>query len=311
MTRLAPFDPLGVDLQGYGKVGRALLRRLPQPGIRLASVSDSTGVRIRRPPRKLRNVFVDATSPRYEGTEADAWVGRLEEVLEKGTPVVTCNKAPLALSWSSLERAARRGGTTISCSGTVGGGTPVLLFLRRLHESHGIERVDAALSVTLAYVCSQLAAGVPLADAVRSAQRSGWAEPDPTLDLDGTDAHAKAIIIHNLLFPGRRALALEKPRVRPAGDVELLRRVARSGKPSEVRAVIAPGHVALELADGPWGDVGREPAGGVVARATLRDGSTASIRGPGAGPRTTAAALLGDLRTLAECGNGRGRSILP
>jgi len=274
-------------------------------------VSDSSGVRFRRTAPKLRRVFVDATSPRYEGDEADAWIGRLEEALREGTPVVTCNKAPLALSWSSLARAARRGGTTISCSGTVGGGTPVLLFLRRLHESHGIERVDAALSVTLAYVCSQLAAGVTKGDAVRSAQRAGWAEPDPSLDLDGTDAHAKAVIIHNLLFPTHRPLVLEVPRARPAEEGDLLRRVARSGKPSAVRAVITPGRVALEVADGLCGDRGPESAGEVVVRATLRDGSVASIRGPGAGPRTTAAALLGDLRTLSECRDGHRRGILP
>jgi homoserine dehydrogenase len=311
MTHSARRGGLAVDLHGYGHVARAFLKLLPRNGIRLATVSDSTGIRVRCPVGDAQRVFVDATSPQYDGGAAEAWVLRLEEALEKGTPVVTCNKAPLAIAWARLERAARRGQTTVFCAGTVGGGTPVLLFLQRLHQSHGVERIDAALNVTLEYVCSQVAAGSTIEDAVQQAQSAGWAERDPSLDLDGTDVYAKAIIIHNLLFSTRRPLVLDGGWARLRLEEETIRRLRRSGKTSQVQSVVTPGHVALDVVGVPFGGTAPDSSGLVYVRATLRDGSKASISGPGAGSWITAGSLVGDLRTLADVAGTRPWGVAP
>ena len=302
---------LAVDLQGYGQVARALLPLLPKCGIRVATVRDRSGVRLRHAVRGAQHVFVDVASPRYDGGEAEDWTRRIEEVLESGTPVVTCNKAPLAVAWPRLERAARRGSTTVSCSATVGGGTPVLLFLQRLHESQGIERVDAALSATLGYVCSHVAAGATIPEAVRQAQLSGWAEPDPVLDLDGTDSYAKAVIIHNLLFSSNHAILLGRERPRLSLDEGRIRQLARLGKTPQVRATVRPGAVTHELVGLDSGDALRDAIGRVSVHTVLRGGLGASISGPGAGPQVVAGALARDLRALMEVRETRAGGITP
>jgi len=291
---------LAVDVYGYGQVARALLPLLPRNGIRIASVRDSRRIRISHRAGNARRVFVDATSPRYFGEAAQAWVRWLEATLAGGTPVVTCNKPPLAIAWGRLARAAARGRTSLSCSATVGGGTPVLLVLRRLHASHGIARVEAALNATTNYVLDRVAKGASVAQAVRGTQRAGWAEPDPTLDLDGTDAYAKAVIIHNLLFADRRPLALDDSRPRQRIDARRVRRLARTGASPRALATIVPGRISFRIVGGRAAD--RLPGGiGLAAvRAVLRDGSEAFLTGPGAGPRATAGGLLGDLLALDD-----------
>ncbi|HEV8595211.1 MAG TPA: hypothetical protein VGR51_06745, partial [Thermoplasmata archaeon] len=246
----------------------------------------------------LPHVFVDATSPKYDGPAADAWVGRLEETLAAGTPIVTCNKAPLAIAWTRITKAARSGGTTISCSATVGAGTPVLLILRRLEQAHGIRRIDATLNATLGYVLDRVGRGASLKAAVRGAQRAGWAEPDPTLDLDGTDAHAKSVIVHNHVFPSRRALRLGPSRPRLRIDEAGVRRLRRSGRTPRAIATITPASLRVSISGQRAGPFALDGVGRVTVRAELRGGSEAFLSGQGAGPAFTAGGVLGDLLAL-------------
>lgn len=291
---------LAVDVYGYGQVARALLPMLKRAEIGIATVRDRTRIRISHPARGGRRVFVDATSPRYDGEPARAWVRRLEAALSGGTPVVTCNKAPLAIAWKRLVVAARAGRTSLSCSATVGGGTPVLLFLHRLHRSHGVVRVEAPLNATTNFVLDRVANGASLPDAVRAAHRAGWAESDPTLDLDGTDAQAKAVIIHNLLFPEKRPLALLPSRPRLRLKEEEIRHLATSSGAPRLIATIVPSRVRLKLLAGSAAKAIPGGLGVAGARAVLRDGSEATITGPGAGPQVTAGALVGDLLALRD-----------
>ncbi len=299
-----------VEVHGDGRVGRALLARLPAHGIGIAGVWGRDGLRI--PGNGSgRTVFVDATTPRYEGEEAEAWLRRLASVLESGTPVVTCNKAPLALGWSRLLSAAERGGTTLSCSATVGGGTPILLALRRLERSLGIVRVEAALNGTLGYVCDRVVAGTTLADAVAEATRAGLCEPDPRLDLDGTDIVAKALILHNLLFPSASPLRLEAGRPRLDLREEAIRGIAARGGPVRAVATVAPGQVGLAVSAFPEAAASPGVAAPTAVRATLREGGAAALVGPGAGASVTAGALLGDLLDLTGPVGGVAGGILP
>lgn len=299
-----------VELNGFGQVGRALVPLLRRPGIGLGSVRDSSGLRAHHT-GPGRRVFVDATSPRYEGPAAEAWVRRLEEVLREGTPVVTCNKAPLALGWRRLAAAAREGGTTLSCSGTVGGGTPILLLLERLHRSQGVERVEAALNATLGYVCDRVVEGVSIAAALAEARRFGIAEPDPSLDLDGTDSLAKAVIVHNLLFAERRPFVLDPARPRLRLREDRILEVARSGELPRAVCTVTPRGIRLALAGFPQGTPSTPGAPPTTVRATLRDGSETVLSGPGAGPRATAGALLGDLLALAGSPRESAQGVLP
>ncbi len=288
-----------VELHGPGRVGRALLERLAEHGIGNAGVWGPEGLRVPAASSSPR-IFVDATPPRYEGEEADAWLGRLERVLERGTPVVTCNKAPLTIGWTRLLAAARRGGSTISCSAAVGGGTPILLALSRLQRSQGLTRVDASLNGTLGYVCDRVAEGVTIEHAVANAVRTGLSEPDPALDLDGTDSYAKGVILHNLLFPGERPLDLDGSRPRLRLEERRIREVATEGRPARAITSVTPRRVEVALGAFPAGAGWALGPAPVAVRAKLRDGSEAALVGPGAGPELTAGALLGDILELGD-----------
>lgn len=291
---------IAVDLHGYGRVARALIPRLQEHGITLATISDSQGLRAEGNVTHARRVFVDATAPRYHAHPAELWVAIIEHTLASGTPVATCNKAPLALAWARLARASRDGRAPLALSATVGGGTPVLHVLRRLQAAHGLVRLDALLSGTLTFIVDRLLQGDEIAEAVQQAQIAGYAEPDPTLDIDGTDAWAKAVILHNRLFAQAPSLSL-RDRIEPLRlDPEEIRHYAEIGLEPQVVATVAPGLVALRLE-------GRRPRDALVAapasvavRATCGDGQVFGITGPGAGPAVTAGSILSDLLALQD-----------
>ncbi len=289
-----------VALYGYGQVGRALIDRLAGVDVPLASIHDSSGVRARLVQNGAETILVDATAPRYDGASAEEWISTLEAALKSGTHVVTCNKAPLALAWQRLSRAAEAGTATLACSATVGGGTPLLLFLRRLHDLHGLVRVEACLSGTLSYVLHRLTLGDSLPAAVLQAQRAGLAEPDPTLDLNGTDAYAKALIIHNRLFPDHEIRPLDKQEPPLELLEENVRTILARGLIPQVVATITPGSVRLALEARTTETALLELPGNASVAAQTSHGQVFRLAGPGAGPDVTAGSLLGDITAIAS-----------
>lgn len=291
MTLLQKAAPGSVELHGHGLVGRAFAQRCAGENAPLRSIHTSQGLLHGR--AGPCGILVDATPPRYDGPQAQAWIAYLEERLAAGTHVVTCNKAPLALAWGRLHAAAIAGDATLAASATVGGGTPVLAWVRRLRRSHGLVRLEASLSGTLSYVLPRIQHGASVEDAVREAQACGFAEPDPRLDLDGTDARAKAVLLHNAASPGPLALRDAGPALRV--DADTVRDLARPNE--EVAAVvrIAKGSVRLGLESLP--SRGHAP-GTIFVRGVLADGHYVELAGPGAGAMATAGALLADLEEV-------------
>lgn len=279
---------VALELHGAGQVGGALLRRLP-PEVAVRAIHRSRGAQ-RFTVDAPRTIAVDATPPRLSGPEAEAWVAFLERTLRSGTPVATANKTPLALAWSRLDAAARAGGVTLAATATVGGGTPLLPALRALNGARPVAAIAATLSGTLGVVVPRVHAGSSLAEAVAEAQRLGFCEPDPTLDLDGTDAWVKACILHNALWRQQRPLGLDD---RPA-PLRLSEADIRALREPAVVARIAPGRITLGLAEWPAAEAGP----GIQARATTAAG-TITLSGAGAGPEATAAALLSDVLEVA------------
>ncbi|HZY70994.1 MAG TPA: hypothetical protein VFF67_08485 [Thermoplasmata archaeon] len=286
-----------VDLFGCGRVGGALLPMLERSGIRVASVHDSNGARVLRAGARSASVLIDVTSPRYVGGAAEAWIRHLEEALGDGVAIVTCNKAPLALAWDRLIAAAASGRTTISCTATVGGGTPILPLLRRIQRTHGVRRLEASLNATLDYVCRRIIEGVALEDAIQSAQLAGWAEPDPTLDLNGTDLAAKSVIVHNLVFPSHPSQTLDPGHPPLLVEAEEIRRQARGGVVVRATSTIVPGRSTVRLS-ATLERQGHSAGGEASVRAELLDGTSVLLTGPGAGPEATARAVLGDILSL-------------
>ena len=285
---LATTAEFAIDLYGAGQVGGALLQRLG-PDVAVRAIHRRRGTQTFAVEAR-RTVVVDATPPQLDGPGAEAWLAFLERTLRAGTPVVTANKTPLALAWARLDAAAKAGGVPLAATATVGGGTPLLPTLRALNATRPVLAIAATLSGTLGVVVPRVHDGASLQEAVAEAQRLGFCEPDPRLDLDGTDAWVKACILHNALWPRERPQGLgdrvEVLRLREA-DVRALREPA-------VVARIAPGRITLALQEWPADEAGP----GIQVRATTAAG-TITLSGAGAGPEATAAALRSDIAEIA------------
>lgn len=121
--------------------------------------------------------------------------------LEAGKNVVTANKALLANCGPELFAKARELGRTIGFEASVCGGVPVLASLQTSLLANRIESIKAIVNGTCNFILSQMEEnGADYQDAVKEAQRLGFAEANPTLDVDGTDSTQKLAILAQLAF---------------------------------------------------------------------------------------------------------------
>lgn len=143
--------------------------------------------------RNLRNsVFVDVTAN-------ESVAGSYERLLAKSISVVACNKIAASSEYANyrkLKNLAREFNASYLFETNVGAGLPVISSLNDLIRSgDNVHRIDAVLSGTLNYVFNHYNGTKPFADVVRDAQNEGYTEPDPRLDLGGTDVMRKILIL--------------------------------------------------------------------------------------------------------------------
>src|SRR5438093_5771199 len=120
--------------------------------------------------------------------------------MKTGKHVITVNKGPLALEFPSLIELAEYNQVAFRFSGTVGGGTPVLDFAKRCLKGDRILSFEGILNGTTNYILSKMYGGLNFSEALKDASEKGYAEKDPTLDIDGYDAVAKLVIASNLVM---------------------------------------------------------------------------------------------------------------
>ena len=192
-------DRLRVALLGCGSVGAGVLALLrSQPDL-----FEVGPVLVRRPDRHCEEAKFTVDLEEALATDPDILVEliggtelateAMHRALAQGAQVVTANKSAVARHWDSLHASAERYGGALRFSGAVGGGAPVLETLRRLDGS--VIAVEGVMNGTCNYVLSKLSEGWHLNDAVKSAQEHGFAEADPSADLDGHDAADKLSIL--------------------------------------------------------------------------------------------------------------------
>lgn len=124
----------------------------------------------------------------------------IAEALRRKRHVITTNKGPIALHWDELADLAHRHGVEIGVEGTVMSGTPVLRVGRELIHSAGIRRIQGILNGTTNFILSKMESGCSYAEALAEAQALGYAEADPTGDVEGYDAAAKIAILARLVL---------------------------------------------------------------------------------------------------------------
>src|SRR5439155_26444924 len=123
------------------------------------------------------------------------------DALATGKHVVTANKALLALYGAEVFDAARRHGRAIAFEASVGGGIPIIAALAQSLAGNQILSLQGILNGTCNFILTRMSEqGVSYAEALAQAQERGYAEADPTLDVDGTDAAHKLAILAQIAF---------------------------------------------------------------------------------------------------------------
>jgi homoserine dehydrogenase len=305
--------PLRVALLGCGIVGGGVLARL----LARPDLFRVTGVAVRdlQQPERFwvpRNLLVRDPAALVE-READVVVeliGGIEparslivRALELGRSVVTANKALLAEEIGPLSRLAGRRGVSLRASASVGGALPALETVRRVAASGRIQAISGVLNGTCNYVLDRIGGGLTLDEAVAAAQDAGFAEADPLLDLDGSDAAQKLALLAREAFgtaldwrriPRRGLSGFDRMAVdaaaRRGGAVRLVATCERTA--AGLRASVQP----LELPrDHPFARIrGADNA----LRIESRNGGVLDLTARGAGRWPTTEAVLADLHDL-------------
>ena len=133
-------------------------------------------------------------------------IDHLRAALENGMHVVTSNKGPIALKYHELSTLAGDRNLKIGVEGTVMSGTPALHLGMDLLAGAGVRRVQGILNGTTNYILTQMENGASYAEALAEAQQRGYAEVDPTSDVEGFDAAGKVAILSALLMETPLAL---------------------------------------------------------------------------------------------------------
>jgi homoserine dehydrogenase len=233
--------------------------------------------------------------------------------LRHGVSVVTANKALLAEDGGTLFEAAQRGGADLYFEAAVAGAIPIIRPLRESLVGDEITSVIGIVNGTTNYILDRMdTAGIGFTEALTEAQALGYAEADPTADVEGFDAAAKAAILASLAFHTRGTGAdvyregitgITSADIASAHEIgcvvkllaicQLSPQVAGAGE----RRVSVRVHPAMIPRSHPLAGVG--DAYNAVFVESLSAGRL-MFYGPGAGGSPTASAVLGDLVTVAR-----------
>ncbi|MFG1428188.1 homoserine dehydrogenase [Roseixanthobacter glucoisosaccharinicivorans] len=316
---------LNVGLAGLGTVGVGVVKMLERQSaeiaartgrtVKVVAVSardrardrgiDLSGVRWFDDPVALANdagidVFVELM-----GGEGDPAKAAVAAALAAGKPVVTANKALLAKHGMALAAGAEATGVALNFEAAVAGGIPIVKTLREALVGNRIARVSGILNGTCNYILTRMAdEGLSFETCLAEAQRLGYAEADPTFDIDGYDTAHKLALLTSLAFgtqvdadaiyvEGIRSLTLAD--LRAADElgykVKLLGVAVRTddGIEQRVHPTMVPKHWPIAQVSG-------------VTNAVAVDGDAVALTlvGPGAGGAATASAVVADLVDLAR-----------
>ena len=125
-------------------------------------------------------------------------ISHITKAFKTGKHVVTTNKGPLALAMPALTELAEYNNVYLRFSGTVGGGTPVLEFAKRCLAGDKILSIRGILNGTTNYILTEMSQNrVTFQEALSNAQKLGYAETEPSMDVDGFDTACKVVIMAN------------------------------------------------------------------------------------------------------------------
>jgi homoserine dehydrogenase len=323
-------NALKVALLGCGVVGSDVVRLLHEHrddlAQRIGVPLELAGVAVRRPQRQRDlpldpSLLTDDAAGLAARSDVDIVIeviGGIEpartlllSALDRGASVVTANKALLAEDGATLYDAARRSGADLYCEASVGGAIPLLRPLRESLAGDRVSRVIGIVNGTTNYILSRMdEIGAGFEEALEEAQSLGYAEADPSADIDGFDAAAKAAILAGLAFHTRvtaadvyregisDVTASDVASAREMGGVVKLLAIAERAPDRDGRESIGVRvHPAMIPRTHPLASVG-DAYNAVFVEADAA--GQLMFYGRGAGGAPTASAVLGDLVAVAR-----------
>ncbi|MGC8515946.1 MAG: homoserine dehydrogenase [Thermoplasmata archaeon] len=225
--------------------------------------------------------------------DAEPAFSYIRTALESGKDVITTNKGPIAVRFKELTEIAKRNKKKILFKGTVMAGTPSFNILALLPGAKPI-RVRGIMNGTTNYILTKMTEEMDYSVALKEAQVNGYAEADPTNDVDGFDAAAKAAIISNVLGWNHQMKDVKVKGIRNVSREEAASGVKLLVNVDEKGASVGPERLSS-------GDILREVKG--VMNAIEIETDTLGkiyVLGPGAGKIVTAQAALTDLMEIVK-----------
>ena len=145
------------------------------------------------------DIIVEATPTKIE--DGEPGLSHIEAALKKKTHVITVNKGPLAVALPALRELAAYNKVFLRFSGSVGGGTPILDLGKICMRGDRLLSIKGILNGTTNYILTKMTeSNMPMTRALKEAQEAGYAEADPTYDVEGIDAASKLVILANWLL---------------------------------------------------------------------------------------------------------------
>ncbi|BCG87957.1 homoserine dehydrogenase [Mesorhizobium sp. 113-3-9] len=257
------------------------------------------------PMKMAQTAEIDVFIELIGGDEGPARLS-VKAALEAGRHVVTANKALLAKHGVALAEIAEKKGVLLNYEAAVAGGIPVIKTMREAMAGNSVTRVFGILNGTCNYILTRMEAeGISFDACLKDAQRLGYAEADPTFDIEGHDTAHKLSILTSLAFGTKIAANdiymegisnITQADIRAAGDlgyrIKLLGVAQRteSGIEQRVHPTMVPTASVIAQVHGVTNAVAIETD--ILGELLLS--------GPGAGGNATASAVIGDIADIAK-----------
>src|ERR1700744_5139638 len=318
--------PLKVGIAGLGTVGAEVVRKLENESralsarcgraVRVVAVTarskakkrgvDLRGIEWAKSPQALAEHPALDCFVELMGGAGDPAFSAIEAALKSGKSVVTANKALIARHGLRLAHAAEKHGGALNYEAAVAGGIPIIKTLREGLAGTSVNRVYGILNGTCNYILTRMEQeGLSFAECLKDAQRLGYAEANPSFDVDGHDTAQKLAILASLAFGTRVAQgavyvegisSIAPEDLRAASElgyrVKLLGVAVRTAKGIEQRVhpTMVPRTSSIAQVIG-------------VTNAVTIDGvgiPPITLVGPGAGGAATSSAVLADIADVAR-----------
>jgi homoserine dehydrogenase len=217
-----------------------------------------------------------------------------------GKHVVTTNKGPLALALPALTELADYNNVYLRFSGTVGAGTPVLEFAKNCLQGDKILSIKGILNGTTNYILTEMDEKyITFNEALKAAQKLGYAEADPTMDVDGYDAAAKLVIMANWIM--EKKVTIKDIKIKGIRDVSSKQLDNASKRGNTIKLI---GSIGENLKVEPTQISRHDPLAvdGALNAVTFVSESAGeqTLIGRGAGGMETASAVLRDLLDIKQ-----------